>query len=276
MLGAGVIACAGHGLADAAGSEEGRTSTSDEGGTSGVGSTSTGAGDASTETTAGAPGSSGESGSTGGEESTTGVMPACPPQVESSFDVRIEPQFDGYGDEDVDWACTVLERVLFPAGATLMLACTDGGVAVEPPPQLILNTWPAVPSLAVAVGATIRVRYARRVDVWTNWDVLRVEAADATLLVAGQAGFGSFDPFIDVGQVALDPLCEPVSDGCAVIQHERLGLTIEGVQGEVQSREYTEIGAHGVWAPRMAHNLNFDCPSDALTGFDLLIVRLSP
>jgi len=267
VLSLGLVACGGSGpadggdptgdVSDAASGQSETEATS--GATTTAAATTTGDGVVST-------------GSTGDTEGASGVVPACPPKVESSFDIRIEPgPSQGVSNGDFTWECEVLDKILFVAGATLMLDCTDAGVPVDLPPQLILNTWPAVPSLAVDVADKIRVTYAWNKDA----DAIRVEAADHTLLIAGRSGDGEFDTLADVEMAALEPLCQLEDDGCGPYQHGRLALTLDGVRGEVQSREYVEVGAYGVWAPIIMSEIGMFCPSMGAM-FQLLLVRQMP
>lgn len=278
-LGLGLVACGGSGPADF-GDPTGDVSDAASGhseteatsrATTTAAATTTGDGVVST-------------GSTGDTDGPSGVVPACPPKVESSFDIRIEPGFNLVSPEgDFTWECEVLDKILFVAGATLMLDCTDAGVPVEPPPQLILNTWPAAPSLAVDVGDKLRVRYAWELNTWTDADALRVDAADHTLLIAGRSGASAadhsgtsaFDPFADVEMTALESFCKPEDDGCGVYQHQRLALTLDDARGEVQSREHIEVGTYGVWAPIIVSEIGMLCPIMGAR-FQLLLVRQVP
>lgn len=249
----------------------------DAGATTGDAAGSTGGADSEA---GGADTSSGEVGeSTGdtGDTGDTGEQPFCPPMTQSIFDFRIEPGFSKPWSVNLDWECEVLDKILFPAGATLMLACTDAGVPVVPAPQLVLNTSPVVPAVAVEPGDPVHLQYARYDDDWSLEESLRVVAADQTLLVAGYKNGSPFDPFEGVTMGAIDPLCGPEEGGCGLVQHGRLQLTLDGVVGIVASRDHAEIGAYGVWMPIMMSYVDGpNCTDISSSAFHLHLVRQTP
>ena len=259
-----VFGCAGREPSGESGSTNGDAETT------GVDTTSTGAAPTTTGT------SGPEAGSSSGAEGSTGADPICPPVSPASFDFNIVPMPDGYAPV-VDWDCAVLDKLMLPTGATLQLQCTENGVAVEPPPQLTIDASPPPPSLAIEVGELVRLRYAQNFAPWTYEKSIRVDGADQTLLIAGIDDGSPFDPFEGVLIDPFAPLCGPEEDSCGLVQHGRVGLTIDGVSGDVQSRDFTEIGAYGVWAPFIWSFVDGpDCSDVGYGRFTLDLVRLVP
>ena len=100
-----------------------------------------------------------------------------------------------------------------------------------------------MPSLAVEISDLIHIEYARESGPWTFRKSIRVEALDETLLIAGSLNGSLFDVFAGVTLDLADPACPSEPDNCGPIQHEGRMVTIDGMTGEVWSRDFAEIGA---------------------------------
>ncbi len=120
-------------------------------------------------------------------------------------------------------------------------------------------------------------KYARSSNGWSPHNSLRVEAADQTLLIAGLSNSSSFNPFEGATMELIDPLCGPESDGCGLAQHKRVQLMLDDIIGDVQSRDYAEIGAYGVWAPSIVTYVDGSHCADVQSSWIFLdLVRLTP
>lgn len=274
-----------------------RDPSDSDSGTGTFGSTSTAdtSGDPSTPTTGTAPTGTTTTGTTtadattapddtgfvttGASDSTsdasTGDDLDCSLADPAGFKFELDPAPDDFMDLVFEWDCEVLDAITTADGATIGLDCTADGMKVDPPPRVILTASPPPPTIALAPGQLVHVRYEQAVPWWTE-RALRIDDGD-TILLAGVSGSGLVDAFAGVGLAPLDPVCPAQDDGCGLVDHEGLHVTVGDASGDVHSRNFTAFGAYGVWAPELTHYVDgplcTDTP-DSWRSLDLL--RLIP
>lgn len=215
-------------------------------------------------------------GPTTGDPTDTGIDPACL-GGDVSFDFNLDPEPDYYYDLELEYECVV--GPLAPGGTdlTIPLECVLDDTPVEQSPTLHLTFQPGLPAIALEEGASVRLRYEQYAPFWTE-RALRIDTLAGDLVLAAVHTSGALDPFAGVTLDPLDPLC-PASDDdfCGPVQHERVAITVDGAEAEVQSSEFATVGAFGAWARRLTHFVDTpQCTDTPNSWRSLALVRTQP
>ena len=236
--------------------------------------TATTTGDATTPGTTTPGTTTAASTTTADDTGTTGEPDQCPPDAPAFFDFWLDPAPSEFNDVTLDWQCEVVEVAADAEQIGIGLSCTDGMMAVVPPPTLFIKASPMPGPLALPPGDVVHLHFEQIVPWWSE-AAIRVEAMDKTLLIAATMTEGSLDPFAGVEISDAASICPPEDDDfCGAVQHDALRLELDGAAAEVQSRHFTTLGTYGVWAQDLSHPLRFNCTDTPSAWRQLGLLRL--